>query len=334
MDQRNADPLVSIVIPVYNTPKKYFKECISSVASQTYQALEILIIDDGSEKEFADYCDELIKAYPERQAVVFHRVNAGVSASRNFGIDKANGEYLIFVDSDDIVGKYYVESLVALITKYHTNIAKCGFMRFTDESQLKDKDAKPSGKMYYQENEEIFKGYYSSYLWDKIFRKTIFDTFRFSEDITMCEDVLMISKLLNQYPACPAVAEAMYFYRINPHSLTETPNTTKCGQAIQVYDTVKKIPFIQNNSEMLADRTIHGCRWQLRYLMALLNEKPEHWREDFSKMRRKYLDDILPVRRYTDTKFMKISIPVIRISETAAIAYLSVLRFAKRLRNR
>ncbi|HAJ97912.1 MAG TPA: hypothetical protein DCO72_09275 [Ruminococcus sp.] len=334
MNFENMDILVSVIVPTYNTPKNYFKQCIESLANQSYQNLEILVIDDGSEKKFADYCDELTAQYPERKFKVFHRKNSGVSASRNFGIEQAKGEYLLFVDSDDIVGKYYAETLLSVILKYRTDIAKCGFQRFTESNQLSGKDNKPSGEMYYQEKEEIFKGFYSSYLWDKIFSKSVFQSIRFPEKLTMCEDVLFISTLLNKNPVCPAVAEPLYFYRINPWSLTETPNPKKCLQAVKVYEKVRELPFIKNNPDMLANRIVHCCRWRLRYMMALVQEKPNGWREKFSDMRKKYLADMLPIQDYADTKFMKTSIPIINLSEGIAIAYLSAVSAVKKSQNK
>ena len=331
---KNQQFLISVIVPTYNTPKLYFKTFLHALMNQTYQNLEILIIDDGSQEEYADYYDKIISSYHSEKIKIFHRKNAGVSASRNFGIAQASGEYLLFVDSDDIVGKYYAETLVALVQKYHTAIAKCGFRRFTDENQLSGKDEKPSGKFYYQEKDNIFKGYYSSYLWDKIFHRKIFETFRFSEELTMCEDVLLISKILNENPVCPAVEEPLYFYRINPWSLTENPNTEKCRQAVQVYETVRELPFIKNQPEMLANRTVHCCRWRLRFMMALTEEKPDGWKEQFSAMRRSFIEDMRPIFDYADTKFMRTSLFLLKYSDSLGIVYLSAVSAVNKCRNR
>ena len=94
----NETPLISVIIPVYNV-EPYFRQCLNSVVGQTYEKLEILIIDDGSTDECGKICDE----YAERDGriKVFHTENRGLSAARNLGIDEAGGEYINFIDSDD-----------------------------------------------------------------------------------------------------------------------------------------------------------------------------------------------------------------------------------------
>lgn len=92
------EALISIIIPVYNV-EPYLCQCLDSVIGQTYKNLEILIIDDGSTDGSGKICDE----YAERdeRIKVFHTENRGLSAARNVGLDKANGKYIVFIDSDD-----------------------------------------------------------------------------------------------------------------------------------------------------------------------------------------------------------------------------------------
>ena len=89
--------MISVIVPVYNV-KPYLRKCLDSIVSQTYQDLEILVIDDGSTDGSGKICDE----YKRDQRVrVFHTENAGLSAARNLGLDKAHGEWIEFIDSDD-----------------------------------------------------------------------------------------------------------------------------------------------------------------------------------------------------------------------------------------
>ena len=109
------DILVSIVIPVYNS-KYYLKECLNSVITQTYENLEILLIDDGSTDGSSYICDNYAK-YDSR-IKVFHNQNHGVSYSRNYGINKANGIYLLFVDSDDVINEDYINKMIMSTINY------------------------------------------------------------------------------------------------------------------------------------------------------------------------------------------------------------------------
>lgn len=97
---------VSVIIPVYNTGK-YLRECIESVICQTLQDIEILLINDGSTDNSGEICDEYTKK--DLRIKVFHQTNLGVSAARNNGIDNAEGEYLYFLDSDDMIGENFLE---------------------------------------------------------------------------------------------------------------------------------------------------------------------------------------------------------------------------------
>lgn len=105
-------PLVSIIVPVYNV-EKYLQACLESLARQTYPALEIILIDDGSTDSSGKMCDEFAQKDPRFKVV--HQANGGLSNARNHGIQLAQGEYLTFVDSDDTVTADYVTFLYELL---------------------------------------------------------------------------------------------------------------------------------------------------------------------------------------------------------------------------
>ena len=113
-------PLISIIIPVYNT-KKYLPACFASVKNQTYENLEIILVDDGSTDGSTKLCDEYKKQDP--RVKVIHQKNRGLSAARNAGIKKSTGAYLVFVDSDDTISPDAIEYLYHLIKKYHVKLA-------------------------------------------------------------------------------------------------------------------------------------------------------------------------------------------------------------------
>ena len=101
-------PLISIIVPVYNK-KEYIKSCIDSLLKQTYKNIEIILVNDGSTDGSNIICDEYSGYCNIVQ--IYHKNNAGVSSARNFGIVKAKGEYICFIDADDIVANNYVERL-------------------------------------------------------------------------------------------------------------------------------------------------------------------------------------------------------------------------------
>ena len=116
------DKLVSVILPVYGV-EKYLPECVDSLLAQTYRNLEIILVDDAS----PDHCGTICDSYAARdsQVRVIHKKNGGAASARNAGLDAARGEYICFVDSDDVVEEDYVEIL--LETLGDGDMAMCGF---------------------------------------------------------------------------------------------------------------------------------------------------------------------------------------------------------------
>lgn len=100
--------LVSVIVPVYNV-KQYLEECFTSICNQTYQNLEIILVDDGSTDGSGDLCDGLVKRDPRSR--VLHKPNGGLSDARNYGLRFANGDWVSFVDSDDYISPIFIEIL-------------------------------------------------------------------------------------------------------------------------------------------------------------------------------------------------------------------------------
>lgn len=108
------NPLVSIIIPAYNVGK-YIEECVQSIIKQTYNNIEIIVVDDGSPDETPYIIDRL--ATIDKRIIPIHKKNAGVSAARNSGIEVSHGEYLVFVDGDDYIASDFVEYMMELVEK-------------------------------------------------------------------------------------------------------------------------------------------------------------------------------------------------------------------------
>ena len=124
---------VSIIIPVYNT-KKYLEQCVFSIVEQTYQNIEILLVDDGSTDGTSDLCDEIAKK--DSRVRVIHKTNGGAATARNLGIDEATGEYVMFVDSDDWLDTDAVENLVEHADKNNTDVIRFSYVREFEGKQL------------------------------------------------------------------------------------------------------------------------------------------------------------------------------------------------------
>lgn len=163
---------ISIIIPVYNV-KKYLNDCIQSVINQTYNNLEIILIDDGSTDGSGDYCDEIAKK--DSRIFVYHKTNGGLSEARNVGIKISTGKYITFIDSDDYIENLYIETLynslieykadIAIVNKYHYCIA------IANQKELLKKHFPNNPKIYKLDSQ--FREIYCDILNELPFKKRI-----------------------------------------------------------------------------------------------------------------------------------------------------------------
>ncbi len=120
-------PLISIIVPVYNV-ENYLDKCVQSIVDQTYTNLEIILVDDGSPDKCGAMCDEWAKK--DARIRVIHKENGGQADARNVGIQTATGEYIGFVDSDDVIAPEMYERLMSLIQEHRAHLAECCMQQF------------------------------------------------------------------------------------------------------------------------------------------------------------------------------------------------------------
>lgn len=132
-------PTVSIIVPVYNV-EKYLPACIDSILAQTFRDFELILVDDGS----PDSCPALCDAAAEKDGRirVIHQTNGGVSSARNFGLERAEGEYIGFVDADDSVAPVYLEWLYEALDACSAPIAMCAY-RYVQEGRKPETRSQP-----------------------------------------------------------------------------------------------------------------------------------------------------------------------------------------------
>lgn len=129
------EPLISVVLPVYNI-ERYIDKCMKSLLKQTYGNYELLLIDDGSTDDSGVICDKFAFEYPCVR--VFHKQNGGLSDARNYGIKKARGDYITCVDPDDFVDEDYLEYLYYLIHKYNVDMSICQHRVYYENGAIKE----------------------------------------------------------------------------------------------------------------------------------------------------------------------------------------------------
>lgn len=212
-------PKFSIIIPVYNA-SKYLQECLDSVLSQTIDDYEVIIVDDGSTDDSARIIDEY--ASKDNRLTIRHKANGGVSTARNMGIEMAKGDYLCFVDADDVIASNYLESLYNAMGE-EADSAMGGFQVFFCDGRLGATVVPECEKIEtLEENLTEFYDYqkpqWQHYLWNRMFRASVIreHSLRFREDIYYKEDGLFVVQFLcasNGKVGCSN--QLIYHYRVN-----------------------------------------------------------------------------------------------------------------------
>ena len=131
--------MISVVVPVYNV-EAYLDECVQSILGQSYTDYELILVDDGSTDSSGNMCDDYAKADP--RISVIHKTNGGLSDARNIGTKAARGDYVTYIDSDDLVSADYLEKLTGIVKELNVEIAVIGIECFTDGSKPKIKTSK------------------------------------------------------------------------------------------------------------------------------------------------------------------------------------------------
>ena len=210
--------MVSIIVPVFNA-EKYLSKCIESLINQTYSNIEIILIDDGSIDNSKSIC-ELYQKKDDR-IVFVHKSNTGVSATRNYGLEIAKGQYIAFVDSDDWVHKEFIEQLRNAID-LDADFAIC-YMNETNEREDLEFLIVNSSKMFLNKKECLKQMLYSSkvggYLCNKLFKKELITSI-LKEDIYYSEDFVFCAEYVLNTSKIAVVDAPLYYYWQNLDSVT------------------------------------------------------------------------------------------------------------------
>lgn len=213
-------PLITVIVPVYNI-MEYLPRCVDSICGQTYEKLEILLVDDGSTDGTGALCDEL--AAKDARIHVFHQQNGGSSSARNLGLDHASGEYIGFVDSDDYIDKNMYRNLYDAIVAYDVRVAQIGRDERDEQgNRLPDicvppREAERIGSRDFLKELLMHRGDCS--FCTKLFHKSVLETRHFPVG-ALNEDFHFLIQLLPEIGDIISLPEQAYhvFYRMGSNS--------------------------------------------------------------------------------------------------------------------
>ena len=223
-------PLLSVIIPVYKV-EKYVERCILSLLGQTYENLEILMVDDGSPDNSGAICDAW--AAKDSRIKVIHKENGGSGAARNTALDMATGELIAFVDSDDYIAPDMYEYLYGLLQQ-GADIAECGYRdTHTDDMEFGGGD----GEVRWYTTEEALLGnihdqFFRQLIWNKLYRRHCVEGVRFPVGTTI-DDEFFTYKLLGNAKRLARSEKVLYAYRQQDDSIMHRPYSLKRLAAVQ-----------------------------------------------------------------------------------------------------
>lgn len=216
------EPLISVIVPVYKV-EQYLAKCVDSILNQTYRNLEVILVDDGS----PDHCGEICDTYAgkDSRVKVIHQQNGGLSSARNAGMAVATGEYVSFVDSDDILVADGLEHMLTLAEKEQADLVIGDHIRFEDALPSVSEDGiKTSVRSRTEAMEEFFRNGCAA--WARLYRREIHDGIKFPAG-EINEDEAIVLQLLDRCRRIAYTDRIVYFYRSRIESITTSSFSTR-----------------------------------------------------------------------------------------------------------
>lgn len=220
---------ISIIAPVYNA-EQYLSGCVASILNQSYSDFELILINDGSKDKSLEICQEFERK--DDRVKVFNKSNTGVSDTRNFGLTIANGEYVVFIDSDDRIGERFLENYITALKVDNDALVYQGFINvFTNgnvKTQLTNgyfKDDRIMEALYEVEYKQCLGG-----AWNKIFKRDtiINNNIKFNPEIDYGEDKIFTLEYITKIDSIILSDECEYYYnRLTEGSLSKKHHQSK-----------------------------------------------------------------------------------------------------------
>lgn len=300
----NVPSRVSIIVPVYNV-ENYLTQCLDSLVKQSLSDIEIIVVNDGSKDNSEKIIKEFAHQYPGK-IKAFTKENGGLSDARNFGIDRAAGDYIGFVDSDDYVTETMFEEMFLLAERHQAKMVICNIQKVDENGKVIQKLTQLPNmpeKITLEDNFSVFSDI-SYFACNKLFKKELFNKRRFKKGVHF-EDIQLIPQLLLE---CETIAQTQNFhyqYLERTDSITKT-HTEKGLDMLKAVSDVEKVfresPYSHKNKELKNFQIFEGIYSFLAYLAYVKKEELFYSMSDqlvlFMKERQIKIQDILKYSRF------------------------------------
>ncbi|QBA22012.1 glycosyltransferase family 2 protein [Chryseobacterium indologenes] len=300
----NVPSRVSVIVPVYNV-ENYLEKCLKSLVKQSLSDIEIIVVNDGSKDNSEKIIKEFAQRYPEK-IKAFTKENGGLSDARNFGIDRAAGDYIGFVDSDDYVTENMFEEMLLLAEKHHAKMVICNIQKVDENGKIVQKLTQLPDmpeKIALEHNFSVFSDI-SYFACNKLFKKELFNQKRFKKGVHF-EDIQLIPQLLLE---CETIAQTQSFhyqYLERTDSITKS-HTEKGLDMLKAVSDVEQVfgksSYSNKRKELKNFQIFEGVYSFLAYLAYVKKDEIFYSMSDqldlFMKERQIKIQDILKYSRF------------------------------------
>lgn len=239
--------LVSVIVPIYNV-EQYMDRCVESIVNQTYENLEIILVDDGSTDMCSQKCDEW--AIMDQRIKVIHKINEGIGFARNSGLEIASGEYIMFVDSDDYLLLEAIEIMLQqmlqdrsdMVAAQRTKVYPDGREEALVLPQLQNEviDRQEALRRLYCKHKP-----FRSSAWGKLYKKHVFNEVRFT-NLKTAEDTRAVPDIIDQCNKISIMKDVVYYYFQRETSVVHTKTTEKQLDNLKAVLYVARFLFDRN----------------------------------------------------------------------------------------
>ena len=302
-------PIISVIIPIYNS-ERFVHDCLTSVQQQTFQDIEIICVNDGSTDDSAVILDEFAKQ--DTRVKVVHQVNTGVTKSREKGVKYSSGEYIYFLDSDDIIHQETLAKLHHIAVDEKADIVGHRHQNVAEDASLSliKQTIKPARIVQTSAAKGILSKKISIFSWGKLYQRTLFDDFDFPL-INFAEDLYCTPILAMKAKKICILQQKLCFYRQHGGSLTGNFNEEKLHSIFdQGIRMVKELTQEGHDKKSIKMIRKYVCYYQLYSIVSLLLKKSElnilysAFSERWNNQNQLQLSDLKGLKRIIMAKFV------------------------------
>lgn len=312
---------VSIIIPIYNA-QRCLTECLGNIVNQTLQNIEIILVNDASTDGSISIMRECQRQFPDKVHIIDSKENLGAGGARNLGIEVAKGEYLGFVDCDDLVDVTMYEKLYAKAKEDDYDVVDSGYYKQAEDLAILHVSDELSGELDGEKRRELIVG--GGYIVSKIFRRSLFSDkkLRFRRNVIL-EDADFLVYLYSTIRSIGNVKEVFYYYRDNQDSSSNVKNADSYYQSIceamsAIYGKASELMNYQEIQEAVEYELLqmysYGVNVCLKSYLEQKDDRCEEKLDEIARLKKKIVHGGYE-NRYVSAKIGQMDVEIMRLND-------------------